>query len=346
MGVITSVIFSHINIISIVIVPARQPRPAANDSMLIHFLAYDHTSSVNGSIATSSAPLKLTRLSCCVMQRFGELNPGSTVILWTNHESHDVREACGAESRAHELVSLRRFGPAILRDTPLSTWRPHPGCRQYHGAEQMVDALRLAILYVHGGAYSDLDIIPLAPLTGIPSAAVTIQSPDGMINNSPLFFPAGHPCMHAVMEKMVNMSKARIGTCKFGAVGPALLQRLFFDHSTITSLLKRARYPWFSQYGPPAPSPFCNDDHVTVLPAHAFSPVLWQHSRRMFNSNEGDARTRDVLRFNLRVDWESRGVYAVHLWAKAAYTPAAGHHGSRTREANSLLEAIEAKCSL
>ncbi len=292
------------------------------DGHAIHFVAYQHGPS---ALAQSS----LSRMACCALHAAETLNPRSTLTVHTNNPQLSIAPSCSRRA------AIRTFRPPALFDgTPLSGWAPHESSCHGHGGEQLADAIRLAVLHRHGGAYFDLDMLLLRDLTELPQAAVT-ESAVGYLNNAALFFPRQHPCLASLMTELVSTSHS--GKCKFGSLGPALLDRVFYDHAALSMRrTPRAAKEWPHQFGGPAPAPACQN--VSVLPAHAFSPVLWNHAARLLNTDEGAAL--DAVARSLRDQWERQGTVGLHLWNRAL---GVGPTGPAPR---SILDLIYRKCRL
>eukprot|EP00966_Prymnesium_polylepis_P017027 392895-Prymnesium_polylepis.1 len=157
----------------------------------MHFYHYNRWPNVMGN------------LGICAMNLYMLHNANGSLtrpVLWTNQLTG--RTAPGVEVRPLDLRGLfagtpfepfpDRYGTSTSSNYKQ---RGDPRC-----GSQMFDALRLALLFKRGGGYFDLDILSLARAM-TPRAGATYQDP-AMLNNAPLFFPAGDPCLVAMMETM------------------------------------------------------------------------------------------------------------------------------------------------
>lgn len=172
-------------------------------------------------------------LGLCAMQLYRQHNSNGEsprMVLWTNQLTGVVMP--GVDVRPLDIDGLitgtpfaahpDRFGTVTREQSGAYAGRPKCG-------SQLYDALKLAILHKYGGGYFDLDILSLAPAKGTPVAAATWADVT-MLNNAPLFFPAGDDCVMAVMEAMVDKVKDPCPV-RWADNGPPVVDRVLRNRS-------------------------------------------------------------------------------------------------------------------
>ena len=228
-------------------------------------------------------------LGLCTMQLYRKHNADGEfprVVLWTNQLTGVVMP--GVDVRPIDIDGLiagtpfaahpDRFGTVTLKQNGAYAGRPKCG-------SQLFDALKLAVLYKHGGGSFDLDILSLAPAKRTPMAAATWMDAK-MLNNAPLFFPAGDECLLAVMEAMVDKVKDPCPV-RWADNGPPVLDKVLRNRS-------EAR---------------CN--HVRILPLKTYHPLMFHK----FHSKSMRKKVMESLDDKELEALVARGTVALHLFS-------------------------------
>ena len=119
---------------------------------------------------------------------------------------------------------------SCLADTPLQYWLQSQELASAAFRQQNIaNALRLAAIYKNGGAYLDLDIIPLRKQIFSAESAISMQCTikecgvDFWLNNAYLNFPPKHPFMGQLMNAFALEFNGNI----WGFNGPRLVSSLY-----------------------------------------------------------------------------------------------------------------------
>ncbi|KAJ3175231.1 hypothetical protein HDU87_006313 [Geranomyces variabilis] len=143
----------------------------------------------------------------CSIESAARMNPQHTITVLAKNVSdfernlEPWRQAVG--STISNRVRIRRIDySGYFQGTPLEPWWRDGRWRQSHWvAQNLGNALRLAVIYKEGGVYMDMDIISLNPL---PTVTRSIAREEKVrINNAALSFPSLDPLLWALMEEFV-----------------------------------------------------------------------------------------------------------------------------------------------
>ncbi|XP_049526063.1 lactosylceramide 4-alpha-galactosyltransferase-like [Dermacentor silvarum] len=171
---------------------------------------------------------------------------------WTVHLlSADYGEASrGNTTFAGPFAQLLRSIPNVVvsvvrpqdvfQGTPLEPWYKSGILnKSAYPVEHLADALRLAVLYKHGGVYLDTDVVVMRPLDSLPPCVFQSPSNGGdMVSNGFLAFHRGDPFLQYLMELARHVYRPR----EWSSIGPWLLRRATLARcgaNTVTVLLGR-----------------------------------------------------------------------------------------------------------
>jgi len=176
------------------------------------------------------------------------------------------------------LARWRRAGtlPHLL------DWYDRGAWRQGYVLHSLSHGLRVALLYNHGGAYFDLDLVHLGSPERLANY-LSWQSPGGQLSPVALRFQRQHPFLEAVSRRFVE----QFDGSQWGHNGPKRFTETYREFCEPASATAAA----------PA---WCSE--LRILPPHAYQPVVYEHRAKLYKEAEG----RSV---RLGAD-----TYGVHLW--------------------------------
>jgi len=229
-------------------------------------------------------------LTACVF------NPSHEVVImsFVALDVSDLKPYC-----SNRLTVKVTTAAEALQGTPLLAWYEEAAkARGKYFKADLSDALRTAIMYLHGGVYFDLDMISLTSVSALPANALG-QQLEGLdkrgrvpfINGAGMIFDARHPFMERVMNDFHKSWDVKT----FGTVGPDLLwdtyeaMRAEVNATSATSSISGSRI----------------DTLPTLLGKAVFYPIKFKSSalRNFFARPAG------------RLPWYPSDTVAVHLWS-------------------------------
>ena len=179
---------------------------------------------------------------------------------------------------------------SCLANTPLQHWLDSQELASAVFRQQNIaNALRLAAIYKNGGAYLDLDIIPLRKQIFSAEGAISMQctreecGDEFWLNNAYLNFPPKHPFMWQLMNAFALEFNGNI----WGYNGPRLV-------STLYNRLMCA--------DPIAPRSEC--EGVGLLPIERLAPLSWADTIQRLSS----------LPAEQQFDFRDEAFWAVHIY--------------------------------
>lgn len=179
---------------------------------------------------------------------------------------------------------------SCLANTPLQHWLESPELASAVFRQQNIaNALRLAAIYKNGGAYLDLDIIPLQDKVFSSEGALSMQctseecGPEFWLNNAYLNFPPKHPFMWQLMNAFALEFNGNL----WGFNGPRLVSTLYnrllcADHAAARS----------------------ECEGVGLLPVVRLAPLSWANTIQALSSLPSD---------NM-FDFHDEEFWAVHIY--------------------------------
>ena len=186
-----------------------------------------HNSKNNGLLS----PKNITR---CALRSACYLNPELTVEVMTVDENEIIEDIKWLKKSHYGCTNIKVSKidvVDILKDTPLLALYDNsttPNLFQGFSANNIGNALRLALLYKYGGAYLDLDVITLRSFKHIPCNSVASQVESSAnknnnitVNNAAMFFNSNSPFIRIAMDKFVK----EFDPHRWGYQGPNLLKR-------------------------------------------------------------------------------------------------------------------------
>lgn len=163
-----------------------------------------------------------------VLRRIRGLHPWARIVVHS-----DTLHAHGAA--AQHVDHFMPINATLFAGSPLAPWwaameasyidlysgrSPAEGQNFY---SHVSDAIRLAVLYRHGGTYLDFDMLVLRSLYGFRNALGQEHPTDGyQLNFAAAVFDRGHPFLWALMMRFRQAYKKDCWVC----VGPSLVSRV------------------------------------------------------------------------------------------------------------------------
>lgn len=179
---------------------------------------------------------------------------------------------------------------SCLANTPLQHWlESQELASAMYRQQNIANALRLAAIYKNGGAYLDLDIIPLSKQIFSAESAISMQCTieecggEFWLNNAYLNFPPKHPFMAQLMNAFALEFNGNI----WGHNGPRL----------VSSLYNRLMCA-----DPTAPRSEC--DGVGLLPIEKLAPLSWADTLYRLSSPPAEGL----------FDFRNERFWAVHIY--------------------------------
>ena len=240
----------------------------------------------------------------CAVESAALTNPDMQIVLYmalgrpTGTPERDSGE--GLERRCETMAVLERMPnvqilrqdlSAHLKGTPLQSLLEDGllGDSQY-SYQHWSDALRIALLFKHGGIYLDLDVVVLRSMRCLRNAAghVTIAG-ETSVENDVLIFDRGHKLLSFFMRYMDKMYRPDHRSV-IGPIGLTAAFRMFCN--------------WFHNLNDFTESFTCHAQYpFTMMYPKAFHPIGYFERDRFF-SNEFSASELDNLRMS----------YSVHVY--------------------------------
>lgn len=220
---------------------------------------------------------KLSAREACSVESACRHNGDFTVhLLSTGNISSSDCPYHGVLSKIPNFRSSAINASAILAGTPLASIQANGGAlsQSRYASEHLSDFLRFVLLWIHGGAYVDLDVIVMKSLEGIRNT-VFYESDNykGYLASTVLFFDKHHPALGAMIDECAR----RYDPAKWTIAGPQVVSTLVSDAV-------------FSRM-------------VNIASSSAFLPVYYPGWKSLFIP----AHASDVLK---RIN----GSYGVHFW--------------------------------
>jgi len=235
---------------------------------------------------------------------------------------HEVTLYCDASVECPDIsgVYTQKLDVAIaVLGTPLQRWYATVDLSSEgsYRAIHLSDAVRLTLLWHHGGIYLDTDMLVLSSLQGLPKNALGEENYGGshqVVSNAALAFEAKHPfiwaCMQELANRFVKFEQQSFGVLLqsglWGQNGPKLLQRVLgrWPRSNGTVVMASGSNPGTTS--------------VTVLPTSTFYHIPPNQILDYFKV--GTTATQLVGELN------KHGAVAIHLWNQISrvHEPAQG----------------------
>ncbi|CAN8021962.1 unnamed protein product, partial [Ixodes persulcatus] len=129
------------------------------------------------------------------------------------------------------------------------------------------DALRLGLLWMHGGIYLDLDVVVLVKLGAFVNSLV--QSMNDMVANGILFFDRYHPFLGDCIRTLVSNYNPHV----WGQNGPVLMRSVFLRWCNATIVEDMV-------------GKSCKG--VTLLPRRYFLPLNYSQHSKFFRDSDAE----------------------------------------------------------
>ncbi|XP_072141352.1 lactosylceramide 4-alpha-galactosyltransferase-like isoform X2 [Dermacentor andersoni] len=243
---------------------ATNDRPSTSTKYLRYNLKWYNKSllnkSVNGSyhiwFLETSSRRKLKARQACSVESACRHNSDFTVHLLSN--GNISSPDCPYHDALSKIPNFRSAvlnASAILVDTPLAPLQAEGGplTRSRYATEHLSDFLRLAMLWIHGGIYIDLDVIVMKSLEGIRNTVFYESEEYNNLASTVLFFDKHHPALGALMDESARMYRPGTWRTVLEAVETLLSDAVFSRIVNIasSSAFLPVYYPgWKSLFGP------------------------------------------------------------------------------------------------
>jgi lactosylceramide 4-alpha-galactosyltransferase len=179
-----------------------------------------------------------------------------------------------------ELINVTE----IFTDTPLYVWWINDRATKVDGyfrTAHISDALRLALVYKHGGFYSDLDTIALRSFkTFYNDSAFFFERDSGTMINSFFHLPPGHPFLKYLMQMFVE----EYNPSDWSKTGPDLIARKLPIFCNVSSTLDLNVFKQLS-------SKTCD---LVIYPQRFAYALHWESADHFFESDH----TWEIKRFS------------------------------------------------
>ncbi|XP_075527079.1 lactosylceramide 4-alpha-galactosyltransferase-like [Dermacentor variabilis] len=156
----------------------------------------------------TSTRRKLKARRACSVESACRHNSDFTVHLLSN--GNISSSDCPYHDALSKIPNFRSAvlnASVILADTPLAPLQAKGGplTRSRYATEHLSDFLRLAMLWIHGGIYIDLDVIVMKSLEGIRNTVFYESEQYNNLASTVLFFDKHHPALGALMDESARM---------------------------------------------------------------------------------------------------------------------------------------------
>ncbi|XP_070381337.1 lactosylceramide 4-alpha-galactosyltransferase-like isoform X2 [Dermacentor albipictus] len=191
-------------------------RPSTSTKYLRYNLKWYNKSLLNKSVNASyhiwfletSSRRKLKARQACSVESACRHNSDFTVHLLSN--GNISSSDCPYHDALSKIPNFRSAvlnASVILADTPLAPLQAKEGplTRSSYATEHLSDFLRLAMLWIHGGIYIDLDVIVMKSLEGIRNTVFYESEQYNNLATTVLFFDKHHPALGALMDETARM---------------------------------------------------------------------------------------------------------------------------------------------
>lgn len=216
-------------------------------------------------------------LNCAIESAMLKQGNDSVVVLTDDVEQFDSAWPKDLPSPAQEVNVV-----SCLANTPLQHWfDSHELASAVFRQQNIANALRLAAIYKNGGAYLDLDIVPISKKVFSAEGALSMQctkeecGDEFWLNNAYLNFPPKHPFMWQLMNAFALEFNGNV----WGYNGPRLVSTLYNRLLCGDPVAQRSE---------------C--EGAALLPVERLAPLSWSNtievlssepSRHLFEPHEG-----------------------------------------------------------
>lgn len=187
-------------------------------------------------VETSGTDNLVPRESCALESAARFSNMHVNVIMKTSHIDLNYDNMCHLYFFSKNITFWTFEEENIFKDTPLQDFEKRKVWKEsHHQIHHLSDLLRMAIIYKHGGFYSDLDSITMKDLSSVRN---TIGQEDWYTPSGEFHFEQGHDVMK---ESMNLVSETYNGTSRI-EVGPVLVTRAIlnvYKAKTIKDVIKK-----------------------------------------------------------------------------------------------------------
>jgi len=256
----------------------------------------------------------------CGVESAARLHPESPVVILTTASFNatpfePLRRAYGDRIRLLNVPDLVARLKADGGLPELVAWYRRGKWRDGYPLNNLSNGLRIALVYLFGGRYFDMDILHVrssAPLRN----AVVWENDGTRVNNAVLVFDRRHDFVRALGQQFAQ----HFNGMWWGANGP----------HRVTEALQALCGAFNATRRPPERPAFCDD--VQVLPSRTYYPMHFTQAAEFFTAVDGAAA----------VDYAAQpDVYGVHVWSSI---PKAA--GTTARPGSALHRLAEQACPL
>ncbi|KAG8174247.1 hypothetical protein JTE90_023416, partial [Oedothorax gibbosus] len=224
----------------------------------------------------------LSYRQACAVESAARHNPSFEVfVLATSIKTAVSSDLAKHLTIAYGVRNLRIDYGSVVYGTPLWNWyKSEDWKKSQHQVVHLSDAMRLLLLWRHGGIYLDLDVVVLQPLDQLTNCTPS----DNGINASNMFlaFSRFHPFLKKCISDLADTYDAN----GFAANGPVLLTK------NIRKLCKGVKVSM--------ETPTCG---IRVLPTSVACPIPYERWKEYFDA--GTNRNMDLSQS-----------YMIHIWNK------------------------------
>jgi hypothetical protein len=184
-------------------------------------------------VETSDTQQTFPTKELCSIESAALNNPNANVYVFSLKAIVDLDNSLMLNSKYSNIKWLKLDPLDLFIGTPLlDWWKSAKVLASSFKVAHLSDAARLALLYKHGGFYSDMDTITvrnLLPLSKYASAGIGYLFEDGdSLGNGFLYFKRGHRLLFEAMNEMKNNYQPNV----WGFNGPSLFMRLLKQRCT------------------------------------------------------------------------------------------------------------------
>ncbi|KAI3643629.1 hypothetical protein MP228_009793 [Amoeboaphelidium protococcarum] len=232
-----------------------------------------------------------------VLEALFSQHPYAVIHIFTNHLTIDMfKEFVDA---GFKIVIEPIDYPALIQATPIQLWYNNVTIWEKGPSfySHITDALRVILLWKHGGTYIDFDVIMLKSFRALQNS---IGHESYFINAAISTFDKGHPYLSWVMTEFADHYIIDIWTC----VGPILITDIAGKY--------RRQYPnavHVSENPPVRNLPQKTSVHLNIYNASTFYPIPWWNATapRYINASQLDYKELREVNAN---------AYTYHIWTK------------------------------
>lgn len=248
----------------------------------------------------TSDETSLRAFELCAIESAALHNPTKNIHVYSNSLRRSHVELLG---KGNVRVVRYSFENVFDRIPVLKEWYASRAWVRGYCLNNLSNALRLALLIIHGGTYFDLDVVSTNALERVGLNAFGVEATkDGsrttaqrnFCNAALVNWDSDHPFLQLCAAELVR----GFGSGSWGQNGPKLVKRVFYDQ-------------WVGQS-------ISDEANVTILPSTDYYDVPWFRTADFFASRFSPVG-RTLIERTCSTDKDVRPA-GVHLWASLTST--------------------------